>query len=395
MATKDVMAAAAQMPDIGEKPFHPAPNYRFPSKQISGKSRSAQAKWFADHQWLHYHLDKLYCFYCIKACQQNLISNKNKDDCFISRGFDSWNKAVERLRKHEGCDSHKEAIERISKIPSSVKNIEEMFSSDMVKQKAENRRCLKIIVNALIYLARQNIALRNTDANDSNFVQLLKFSAINDPILQKWIEKKKEKYTHSDIQNELLKIMALQIMRKIVQKIHSTEFFCLMCDETTDVSNFEQAVVMFRHVDDDLKPHEEFMGFYKLDSISAEHIFNILQDTLTRFGLTFTKCRGQSYDGAPNMSGPKSGVAKRITDKEPRALFIHCGNHCLSLAVSDTIKGTGKDQPGSKVLTNALDVAHEIIKLVKNSPRRDFLFHQLKDGIEDHTTNIVNLCPTR
>ena len=38
------------------------------------------------------------------------------------------------------------------------------------------------------------------------------------------------------------------------------------------------------------------------------------------------------------MSGAKSGVAKRICDLEPRAVFMHCFEHPLSLAASDAIK---------------------------------------------------------
>ena len=36
---------------------------------------------------------------------------------------------------------------------------------------------------------------------------------------------------------------------------------------------------------------------------------------------------GQCYDGCSTMSGARSGAAKRVTDKEPRALFTHCYGH--------------------------------------------------------------------
>ena len=60
--------------------------------------------------------------------------------------------------------------------------------------------------------------------------------------------------------------------------------------------------------------------------------------------------------GASAMSG-RYGVAKRISDLEPRAIFTHCYGHALNLTASDTIRQ-------SKVIKDALDTTHEIIKLI-------------------------------
>ena len=55
-----------------------------------------------------------------------------------------------------------------------------------------------------------------------------------------WLQKKTGKYTSHDIQNEMLKIMALSILRKIAVNLRATEFYTIMVDECTDVSNHEQ-----------------------------------------------------------------------------------------------------------------------------------------------------------
>ena len=64
------------------------------------------------------------------------------------------------------------------------------------------------------------------------------------------------------------------------------------------------------------------------------------------------------------MSGIRSGLAKLIRDKEPKAVYTHCYGHSLSLASMDAIKG-------SSIMKQALDCTQEIIKLIKFSPRRD------------------------
>ena len=49
-----------------------------------------------------------------------------------------------------------------------------------------------------------------------------------------------------------------------------------------------------------------------------------------------TKCRGQCYDGANTMRGPKSGVATQLLRDEPRAVYVHCYGHALNLVVGYT-----------------------------------------------------------
>ena len=54
-----------------------------------------------------------------------------------------------------------------------------------------------------------------------------------------------------------------------------------------------------------------------------------------RLQLSLNDCRGQTYDGASNMLGRKSGVATQITNIQPKPIATHCHAHSLSLAVKD------------------------------------------------------------
>ena len=60
------------------------------------------------------------------------------------------------------------------------------------------------------------------------------------------------------------------------------------------------------------------------------------------------------------MSGKNSGVKARILSEEPRALFIHCFNHALNLAASDTLKKI-------VLLKNALSISEELLILFQKS----------------------------
>ena len=53
-----------------------------------------------------------------------------------------------------------------------------------------------------------------------------------------------------------------------------------MLDETTDCSNKEQVVLVFRWVDENLTAHEDFVGLYVTDSINSAALVAIIRDTL-------------------------------------------------------------------------------------------------------------------
>ena len=65
---------------------------------------------------------------------------------------------------------------------------------------------------------------------------------------------------------------------------------------------------------------------------------SVIKDVLLKLQLSLAYCRGQCYDGASNMLGHKTGVAKRIQDVQPKAHATHCHGHSLRLSVKDTVK---------------------------------------------------------
>ena len=96
---------------------------------------------------------------------------------------------------------------------------------------------------------------------------------------------------------------------------------------------------------------------------------------------------------ASNMVGCRNGVATRLASKENRAVLTHCYGHALNLAGGDAMKQ-------SKVCKDALDVAFEISKLVRYSPKRNAAFDCIK--VENLTEEKIGssigiraMCPTR
>ena len=108
------------------------------------------------------------------------------------------------------------------------------------------------------------------------------------------------------MQNELLKVMALTILREVASSIDQSKFISIMCDECTE-STREQLAICIRWLNCDLEPQEDVIGLYKVDDITADTIAAVIWDTLKRMNLSMLQCRSQCYDGASNMSGAKKG----------------------------------------------------------------------------------------
>ena len=179
-----------------------------------------------------------------------------------------------------------------------------------------------------------------------------------------------------EIRNEITAIIAHQLLRDIVKDIGSN-FFSIIADEYTDIGNKEQLKICLRWIDDQLEAHEDFLGSYNIPNIQSTTIVQVIKDALIRLQLSLTNCRGQCYDGASNVLGKRSGVAKQIQECQPKAHITHCHGHCLSLSVKDPTNN-------SKILSDTLSNTNEIVKPVKYSPKRENLLGELKTNlIED------------
>lgn len=209
-----------------------------------------------------------------------------------------------------------------------------MIDTNTANVREANRKYLLDVINCLRYLSRQGLALQGQDGND-NFTQLLHLLGTKDENIKKHLDDKMGyKYTHHDFQNEIIDVMASQVLRVKSTDVRECQYFSLILDEYTDVSNLEQLSFCLRTVDKSLNVKEDFLGFYEIDDIRSATIVNAVKDVLLRFNLDLSDCRGQTYDGASNMLGKRSGVATQILAEQPKAIVTHCQGHSLSLAVS-------------------------------------------------------------
>jgi len=229
------------------------------------------------------------------------------------------------------CKSHCEAVEAVVTLPKTTADVGELLSRAHRAEKEQAREILRLFLSSVHFLARQGLALRGSGSDASaNLIQLLRLRAENHPGVLQWLEKSARKHTAPENQNEMLEMMAHRVLRQILEEIHSSPFLAVMVDETTDKSNMEQLTLVVRWISDDFEVSEEFLGLYSMSAIDAQSIVDVMKDAFLRFQMPFTKLRGQCYDGCSTMTGAKAGVAVKIEEVEPRAVFTHCYGHALN-----------------------------------------------------------------
>lgn len=360
------------------------------TKSIS--KRTFQNHWSDKFPWLLYDsssiVNAVFCKICKEACQRKLMwiqSSSKNDLAFIETGFRNWRKALEKFTKHESSNCHRNSLSQLSAINAGI-NVASQLSDAKRMQTEESRIALLKILSSLRYLAVQGLPIRGHTDDKSNFHNLLHLRSEDCPVLKLWLERERKWISH-DLCNEMLTLMSNSVLKQLISDIQSASYFSLINDETADISVQEQLSFCFRIVTNDLEIHELFVGFYTTGDTRAETLFNIIKDVLLRFDLKLGNCRGQCYDGASNMAGIHGGLQAKILEVEPRAQYVHCFAHSLSLVVQDTLKNV----IGCR---NVLNLVRDIIVYVKHSPKRLALFCQLQCDNET-SVNLRPFCPTR
>ncbi|CAF1605472.1 unnamed protein product, partial [Didymodactylos carnosus] len=110
--------------------------------------------------------------------------------------------------------------------------------------------------------------------------------------------------------------------------ISNRKWFSLICDEST----LEQLCITIRSVDNNYNVFEDVIGLYEISRQNAPTIVETILDTLTRCGLDIANCRGQSYDGASNMSGIYAYII--LIDTEKLSRVIQSSSCCLQDVLS-------------------------------------------------------------
>lgn len=390
--------------------------YKFP---ISGTRKlKFQRNWLLEFPWLSYSekLDGAFCVFCFLFCSKEVgkgshISTKS----LVVTPFCGWKDAKEQFRYHTNLEYHKTscivAQNFIDVQEKKIVDISLQLNTARLATIEQNRKILSSIVETIILIGRQEIALRGhhdsgpilskvSNHNDGNFRALLRFrvdsgdNTLNDHLLriEAMPSNRSTSYTSPKIQNELIEICGKVILNKIVSKCNEAECFSLLADETTDISGIEQLSLCVRYIEKTnsgsiLK--EDFLSFVPVNDVTGKGLMCTLLETCQNLKLNLKYLVGQGYDGAAAMSGEFQGCAAKVMEKYPQALYVHCASHSLNLVVSDACN--------IPIIRNSLGSIKETIKFFRISAQRQSILKDVIHQLECETKKrrLMKLCETR
>ncbi|CAF3629139.1 unnamed protein product [Rotaria sp. Silwood1] len=161
-----------------------------------------------------------------------------------------------------------------------------------------------------------------------------------------------------------------------------------MIDETTDITRHQQVSLVIRYTDDQFNVYERFLGFERASDTTGLGLFNLLIEWLNKLGLDIKNIVGQGFDGASSMTGEYKGVASRLIQVSPTALYVHCNGHVLNLCLVDVAEAVVH-------IRNNFGVVKSLYNLIEASPKRHKVFEDLQKESGIISISLKQLSDTR
>ncbi|CAF1366150.1 unnamed protein product [Rotaria sordida] len=144
-----------------------------------------------------------------------------------------------------------------------------------------------------------------------------------------------------------------------------------MIDESTDMTHHQQVSLVIRYTDDQFSVYERFVGFERASDTSDEGLFNLMMKWLKKVDLDIKYVVGQCFDRASSMRGPYNGVASRISQTVPIALYVHYNGHILILCLVDVSEAVVH-------VRNSFGIVKSLYNLIEESSKRHTVFEDLQ-----------------
>nr|XP_028945638.1 zinc finger MYM-type protein 1-like [Malus domestica] len=231
-------------------------------------------------------------------------------DVFTEIGFTNWRKGPENLRVHEGGvgSLYKKVVQQARDLMTQKQHIETFVIKQTDEACINYRTLLSASLECTRWLLGQGLPFRGHDeslksSNRGNYLELMQFlSKHNEQVRNVVFENapKNLKYTSSDIQKDLVRACAIEIVDAITKDMEGA-FFSLLVDGARDSSTKEQIAMVLRYVNKKGEAIEKFLGVQHVSSTTSSSLEEAIERLFATTNLSMSKLRGQGYDRSSNM----------------------------------------------------------------------------------------------
>ncbi|CAC5419618.1 unnamed protein product [Mytilus coruscus] len=239
---------SAQMYSILNENWNPPSSFPFPKREMYGFQRCFKYALLHYFRWVVYSTsqDGIYCKFCV------LFATDHNLGQFVKKPVQNWVKAKGECKSHEKTKYHQTALLRAQDFTHThdkpASGIDARADTAIAKRVDKNRQILMSIGSTIVICGRQNIALRGhrennflDEGNKGNFLELVKFRMESgDEVLKEHLHTcgKNETYVSKTVQNNIIRLIGDQITDKFLKEIKDAQFYSVLTDEVTDVSNW-------------------------------------------------------------------------------------------------------------------------------------------------------------
>ncbi|XP_077294844.1 zinc finger MYM-type protein 1-like [Arctopsyche grandis] len=294
--------------------------------------RRFNSKYYNQHDWLTGCPEKnaFFCFPCLLYGNEYL---------WTKLGVTDINHLTSILYKHERNSVHLRSVCKLGLLGTADINTGAYIGRQEINKHNEkvrrNREVLSKILDCLVFCGKFELPMRGYgetehSTNSEVFIGLMEFCGkLDDHLKNHFLNSTMFKESAVKIQNELLECIVSVCKEEICKQIQKAKYIAVMTDDTSDISEHVQQVIVFRY-ELQGKVYERFWGLFILKSQDAEGLAEcILEQLKSVLDDENERLIAQTYDGAATIIGETGGVHTIIKKSYKNAHFIHCYTHQL------------------------------------------------------------------
>ncbi|KAA6381439.1 MAG: putative Zinc finger protein 862 [Streblomastix strix] len=164
-----------------------------------------------------------------------------------------------------------------------------------------------------------------------------------------------------------MKIIGEYYINRESKRISDAGIWAAMLDDSKDVSDIEQLVIVVRYLDDNLNIQTNFINISDLgpDGTKANNLIKKFSSICKNLNLKLNNLISITSNGASSFTGVQNGMVAQLQVKFPQILPIKCYNHRLQSALKDSI-----EDANNNVLLEVITTVVQLCSYYHNSPKR-------------------------
>lgn len=353
------------------------PDMKIENHRKDGAHKYFRADMYNLYTWLtgSCRLNKMFCFPCLLFSESKHVWNQT--------GYGDLNNLTNMTKKHLRSENHIRSIVSLHELGKIKTEKCTEITADTEAHNLEvarNRKLMKRFVDAIVFLAKQDIPFNGHEEDDNNrgnFIETLSmlrhYDAPIDFHLEQCMSLSNPECSSlsTETRNDLVHSIASVLRDEIKSEIDKAQYVSAIFDEATD--DGAELTVILRYLSEN-GVVERFLGLFNVGcSQDADVLSKELSNILEEYNKCDNKLLGLSYDGAAAsvIPGP-NGVHEKMLKKNLNLVYVSCHSHVLNLILTRSLQNI----EGLKLFFGNIN---SIIKFFNESSKRSDLLRDITD----------------